>query len=194
MKPPLPHQSKAIQRPRDQAIAPHAFTLIELLVVISIILILLAIGVSAMTGALSQSSKAVTQSTLQGAMGVETEMRATRRKILYHLTTPSSFGQYSEIEYFVDQARKSETSRKMIESLPMGDKDDDDFDEIWDDWDNPIRYRSGNDASMEPNEPKHPTPFFHAAGPDGTFGNFDDANKPANDDAKDDILSFEIDQ
>lgn len=179
MKPPFPYQYKAIQRPSDQAIAPHAFTLTELLVVISIILILVAIGVPAFTGAFRQSSKAITQSTLQSAMAVETEMRATRGKILYHLATPSSFGQYGEIEYFVDQARKSETSRKMVEALPLGDKDKDGFDEIWDDLDNPIRYRSGNDSGSGP---KHPTPFFHAAGPDKKFG------------SKDDILSFEIDQ
>ena len=167
-----------------------------MLVVISILVIIAAIGVPAMLAALDRSNRSTTQATLQSALGVVTEMRATRRsgEPLDHTDAPGwdpSIVNHAAIEYFVEEARESETTRKMLESLPLGDFDGDDRDEVWDAWERPVRYRASNDSGTEP---RHGSPFFFSVGPDGEPGNFTDNNEPDNEAAEDDILSFQIEE
>ena len=154
-----------------------AFTMIELMVVVAVILILLTIGGLVATKIAGTGEESITTSVLSAAMDVmaEYEVRIEQK------TTSTNITQ------FVTDTRQISAVAEKYHYFPSGTFTGT---TILDGWDNEIRYVT-NGATL--NMPRHPQPYFASAGPDGDWGTVD-ANNVPNDDAADNVYSFDLDR
>lgn len=166
-----------------------AFSLIELLVVISIIAILLALSVAALTGMYSQASKNQTEVVLNQLQGVLTEYSTQTG------SNPAENSSTFSIEDFVDAVYSDcQPAVKMLETVDskLVVMDGNNIDTINDPWGIELRYTTGGDVNA--GLPLRRAPYFASAGPDGEWGTIDSDNEPNSDGADDNIYSFDLDQ
>lgn len=216
--PPSPARRRA-PAPPSAASAEPGFSLIEIVVVVAIVALLIGIAIPAASALRQQAKVSTTRTTLEGALAVETELRAKRggfvRSTNGALGTDAKGNTASNpnlgIEVIVAQATRDELAQKAVASLTLRDTDGDGVDEIVDAWGNPLDYYAGLSPNPidaidgisspppagrfippRPNLPSSRTPVFVSAGPDGVFGTVDpDDNTRLDDAAEDDIWSID---
>jgi len=174
-----------------------AFTLIEILVTISIIALLLSLGVAAISAMYGEADKSRTQVMLRQLQGVITEYAAHTKG---SLPAPNN-----DIAQVVDDIKDNggDAAEMMLRSIDKQFWDGgsyngpDDAQAILDAWDNEIEYvqADGTGDSAINQQPKRPQPYFASSGKDGEWGSYTDGNiDEPDDDAKDNLFSFEMGQ
>lgn len=170
-----------------------AFTLIEILVAISIIGILLAIGIAAMSAVYGQADVSKTQIALEQLTGARDEYVAFNRG-----KQPA----YGSITSVLAEIRNNggDKAGQMLDSVTKTILDTGSNTPV-DPWGNAIVYigtngeDDGGSVTGQPQRPSSTLPYFASAGPDGEWGSFTsgDPARP-NADAKDNLFSFESGQ
>jgi len=176
-----------------------AFTLIEILVTISIIALLLSLGVAAISAMYGEADKSRTQVMLRQLQGVITEYAAHTKG---SLPAPNN-----DIAQVVDDIKDNggDAAEMMLRSIDKQFWDGgsyngpDDAQAILDAWDNQIVYftKDGTNTAVSDTgtQPQRPQPYFASSGKDGEWGSYTDGNiDEPDDDAKDNLFSFEMGQ
>jgi len=171
----------------------NAFTLIEILVAISIITILLAIGIAAMSAMYGQADISKTQIALEQLEGARTEY------IAFNRGNQPAFGGIASVLSEI-RANGGDEAVKMLNSISNTILDDGSNTPI-DPWGNPIVFigtngqSDGGGVTGQPQRPSSSLPYFASRGPDGEWGTFagGDPTEP-DDDAKDNLFSFQSGQ
>ncbi|NBC11696.1 MAG: prepilin-type N-terminal cleavage/methylation domain-containing protein [Planctomycetes bacterium] len=180
---------------------PHptsrAFTLIEILVAVALIVLLLGLGVAAISAMYGEADKSRTQVMLRQLQGVITEYGAHTKGSL-----PEPDNNIADV---VDDIKSNggDAAEMMLRSIDKRFWDGGSYSgptgaqAILDAWDNEIEYveADGSNGDTGNNMPARPRPYFASAGADGEWGSYTDNNiDEPNPAAKDNLFSFEVGQ
>lgn len=183
-------QTQPRTRPR-----PAGFSIIEMLVLVSIILILSAIGIGAISQLFGTAEARKTQAILRQLGAALTEYTAHTRGS-QPLMTETADPEDPDIGVVGDMAANGgEAVTKMLATI----RENNDGQLAIDAWGRPIVYINGLDGRSHngtiSGQPLRPLAYFASAGEDGEWGEFQDGDVRKPDTAAaDNLFSFEVGQ